>query len=342
MGKPGEFTRTEILSQPQVWVETLKMLPAQSLLEFYRGGHFDSVLFTGCGSTYYLSLAVSALFQALTGIPSQGLPASEIWLYPASAYSCQGRQLLVAISRSGETTETLRAVEAFKGRGHGAVITFTCYPEAALAKLGALNVAFPPAQEQSVAQTRAFSSLYLAAVVFAAISAGRDDLHKQMAQLPEVCDRLLTQYASLAHDLGSDPRFDRFYFLGGGARYGLASEVSLKMKEMGLSHSEPFHFMEFRHGPMSMVTDTTLLVGFLSESNASQERAVLSEMQARGANLFSLGERDADVAFRSGLDEVVRDVLYLPIVQLVALEHSLSKGLNPDQPHNLDAVVRLL
>ncbi len=341
MGNAGEFTRVEILSQPQVWAETLDSLDTRSMREFYRKGHFESVLFIGCGSTYYLSLAASAVFQNLTGVPSRGLPSSEIWLYPESAYASQGRHLLIAVSRSGETTETVQAVEAFKDRGGGAVITFTCYSQSTLAKRGEINVVLPAAQEQSVAQTRAFSSLLLAATACAAASAGRDDLLAQMSRLPEVCDQLLTRYASLARELGTDPQFDRFYFLGSGVRYGLAAEIGLKMKEMSLSHSEPFHFMEFRHGPMSMVTDTSLIVGLLSERETGHETTVMNEMQARGARIFSLGDKDANVVFESAVDEAVRDVLYLPVAQLMAFEHSLSKGLNPDQPHNLSAVVRL-
>jgi glucosamine--fructose-6-phosphate aminotransferase (isomerizing) len=311
------------------------------MAEFYRKTSFDSVLFTGCGSTYYLSLAASAVFQNLTGIPSRGLPASEIWLYPESACVPQRRHLLVVISRSGETTETVRAAQAFKDRDQGTAITFTCYPDSVLSKQGDLNIVLPAAQEQSVAQTRAFSSLFLATTAFAAACAGRDDLLSQMVRLPEACDRLLVHYAPLAHDLGADAGFDRFYFLGSGARYGLAAEISLKMKEMSLSHSEPFHFMEFRHGPMSMVTDTSMIMGLLSDSQLSHETAVLDEMQARGAKIVSLAETDASVTLGSGVDEAIRDVLYLPAAQLIAFEHSLSKGLNPDQPHNLSAVIRL-
>ena len=113
------------------------------------------------------------------------------------------------------------------------------------------------------------------------------------------------------------------------------------MKEMSLSHSEPFHFMEFRHGPMSMVTPSTLLVGMLSEHNRPYEQAVLDEMAQRGARLLVMAESGAEVEFHSGVDEAVRNVLYLPMGQLVAFERSLSKSFNPDRPHNLDAVVRL-
>jgi glucosamine--fructose-6-phosphate aminotransferase (isomerizing) len=113
------------------------------------------------------------------------------------------------------------------------------------------------------------------------------------------------------------------------------------MKEMSLSHSEPFHFMEFRHGPMSMVDENTLLIGLLSESNYSHEAAVLNEMQALGASVFGLSESQSDVKFQSHVEEVIRNVLYLPVIQVLAFVHSLSKGLDPDKPQNLEAVIKL-
>jgi glucosamine--fructose-6-phosphate aminotransferase (isomerizing) len=113
------------------------------------------------------------------------------------------------------------------------------------------------------------------------------------------------------------------------------------MKEMSLSHSEPFHFMEFRHGPQSMVTPDTLMVGLVSSTNQTSERAVLDEMHQRGAHLLSLGEQDTEVAFSSGISESIRNVLYLPIAQWMAYERAMVRGLDPDRPHNLEAVVRL-
>jgi glucosamine--fructose-6-phosphate aminotransferase (isomerizing) len=141
--------------------------------------------------------------------------------------------------------------------------------------------------------------------------------------------------------LGRDGRLDRFYFLGSGARYGLAAELSLKMKEMSLSHSEPFHCLEFRHGPKSMVTPNTLIVGLLSETHRAREQAVLEDMQAMGAQVLTLGERDCAVSFDSGITEPARNLLYLPVGQRLAFERSLFNGLNPDRPHNLEAVVTL-
>lgn len=343
MTQHGEYTRSEIFSQPEAWTEALALLrgEAEDLRHFYQQGHYDRVLFTGCGSTYYLSLAAAALFQELGVGEARAVPASEIWLNPKSAYGAKGRSLLIPVSRSGETTETLRAVDSFLGRGHGDVLTLSCYGERDLASMGALNLVLPSGQEQSIAQTRAYTVLYLGVTALAALWSGQDHLLDAMNLLPNAAARILEQYTALAERLGRDPELERFYFLGSGTRYGLAAEFSLKMKEMSLSHSEPFHFLEFRHGPQSMVNEHTLMVGLVSEANRAAESTVLSEMRQRGAQVLSLGENDADVSFKSGAPEAVRSALYLPIGQLMAFERALSRGLDPDTPNNLAAVVRL-
>jgi glucosamine--fructose-6-phosphate aminotransferase (isomerizing) len=343
MALPGHHTEQEILSQPEAWAATLAAVLDQAgpARDLYPRGQYDSVLFTGCGSTYYLALAAAAALQELTGVLSRGLPASEIWLRPRTVAPTGRRTLLVAVSRSGETTETLRACETFRAHTLGDVLTLSCYPGRPLTSLGTLNLLFPAGQEESVAQTRAFTTLYLATVAVAALWAGRDDLLAELACLPAAGRRLLERYRSLADSLGDDPTLDRFYFLGSGPRYGLACELSLKMKEMSLSHSEPFHFMEFRHGPISMVTPGTLIVALLSGSSRPQEAAVLDDVRARGARVLAMGEVEADVPFAAGLSEAASDVLYLPVGQLLAFARARSRGLDPDRPHNLTAVVRL-
>jgi glucosamine--fructose-6-phosphate aminotransferase (isomerizing) len=339
----GQFTYQEIIAQPAAWQNALDVTGAHAAALKALSENADQVIFTGCGSTYYLSLAAAALFQELTGKSARGVPGSELLLNPAT---CQvGRTvsspLLVAVSRSGTTTETIRATEAFKASGRGPVVVISNYPDTPLAKLGDITLILPAGQEESVAQTRSFAAMYVAATALAAIAAGRDDLLAAMPGLPAAGERLLAQYAGQSQQIGENLAFDRFYFLGSGGRYGLACEVNLKMKEMTLTHSEPFHFLEFRHGPMSMVTPGTVIAGLLSEKNAAHEAAVLGEMRAKGATILSLGESAADVAFASGLPEAVRGVLYLPVLQLTAYYRSLAKGLNPDRPANLTAVVTL-
>jgi len=345
--QPGAFTRQEIESQPAVWAAALQSLEAQApaLAELWGAGEFARVVFTGCGSTYYLSVAAAAVLQEVTGIPAQGLPASEIWLNPAAIPAREGRVLLVAVSRSGETTETLRACETFRCSGRGPILTLSCYPGRALPRLGDLNLLFPEAQEESIAQTRAFTTLYLATVALAALWGGRTALTAELRHLPAVLQRLFDLHAGMLQQLGADLSLDRFYFLGSGVRYGLACELSLKMKEMTLSHSEPFHCMEFRHGPKSMIAPTALVVALIASQRHADDAAVVAEMAAMGGRILAFGEQSAgwnlDIAFASGVGELAQSLLYVPLGQWVALARSLAKGLDPDRPNNLDAVVVL-
>ncbi len=337
----GVHTRSEILSQPDAWKQALKVTEqARQQLEPLLRSDYEQVLFTGCGSTYYLSLSAAALFQELTGRLTRAVPGGELLLNSAVTLG-QGSTLLVAISRSGSTTETVRVVEEFKRQKRGPVAVITNYGDQPLAKLADVALVIEKGQEESVAQTRSFASMFVTATALAAQAAKDESLLHVMAELPNVGRKLLADHESLARQFGGNLALDRFYFLGSGIRYGLACEVNLKMKEMTLTHSEPFHFLEFRHGPMSMVTESTLVVGLLSEKNFTHETAVLDEMAAKGAQVLSLAESGASVSFGSGILESVRGVLYLPILQLMAYYRSMAKGLNPDRPNNLEAVVKL-
>lgn len=294
-------TYREIKSQPEAWKQALDVVNASSLPPHAQD--YDQVVFTGCGSTYYLSLAAAALYQELTGCSAHAVPGGELLLNQKASIGWNGKQpdtvlhtipnsektLLVAISRSGTTTETLKAVEKFKADRLGDVVVMSNYDEA-LSRLADVNIVISKGQEESVAQTRSFASMYVAATGFAARMAGRSDLLDNMSSLPETGERLMRDYEPVARQIGEDLDFDRFYFLGSGIRYGLACEVNLKMKEMTLTHSEPFHFLEFRHGPMSMVNDKAVVVGLLSESNRSHEEAVLNEMQSLGGKIVALAE----------------------------------------------------
>jgi glucosamine--fructose-6-phosphate aminotransferase (isomerizing) len=337
------ITYQEIIGQPAAWQQAIEVVEAQTqaLSDLWNSGKHDGILFSGCGSTYYLSLAGASLFRAVTGKPAWGVPSGELLMYPDVHYLPGAKNLLFAISRSAETSETILAVERFRRDGRGASISVSNYADRPLSDTGAVNLIIPAGQEVSVAQTKSFASMYVATVAAACVMAGRQDLLAAMHHLPEVGQRLLDSYEALARGWGENLALDRFYFLGSGLRYGLASELSLKMKEMTLSHSEPFHFLEFRHGPKSMVTESALVIGFLSEQNRKPEADVLAEMRKLGGNVLSLSESEADVNFTSGIPEVVRNVLYLPVLQLMAYYRSLAKGLNPDHPNNLDSVVKL-
>jgi glutamine---fructose-6-phosphate transaminase (isomerizing) len=347
---PGHHTLREILSQTAAWEDAIATVRARqdALRELWARHRYADVLVTGCGSPYYLSLMLAPLIQQQLGVRARMFPASELLLFPETVTPPDGVPLLITISRSGRTTEVIRATAAYRAAVPALpILAIGCEPETPLVKQADVALVVTKAQEQSVVQTGSLSAMTVTAQAAVAALARNGEVDA-MEVLPALGERLITTQHHLARQLGSDPRYERFYFLGSGLQYGMANEANLKMKEMSLSVSEAFHFLEFRHGPMSMVNDQTLVVGMLSERARDYELAVLREMRAQGAQTLVLADRpvpaeaaDFQVNFESGLPETVRSVLYLPVVQLLGYYKAVARGLNPDQPHNLTAVVEL-
>lgn len=351
MKEKGEHTYAEIVSQPEAWQQALERAAEATgaLRQLWQRSGARQLLFTGCGSTYYLSLAAAALAREC-GLAARAMPASEIWLFPQMLAVDVRETLLVAVSRSGATTESVRAVESFRQAGGRAAITVGCYPDEALPQACDLTVAIPKGQEISVAQTRSFASMLVACQVLVAALADDDRAAERLVGLPEHGTRLLSGYADLAAQLGTDMSLQRFFFLGNGPRYGLACETMLKMKEMSLSYSEAFHFLEFRHGPKSVVDEHSLVIGLMSDRVLPHEAPVLRDMQRLGARTLALvsddlatlvGDANWSVRLSSDLGERERLVLFLPVLQLLAFRRAIANGQDPDNPHNLTQVVTL-
>jgi glucosamine--fructose-6-phosphate aminotransferase (isomerizing) len=256
--------------------------------------------------------------------------------------------MLGVISRSGETTETIEAVSVFRERTGGRVLAITCDSHSALAKAADIVLAADFAQERSVAQTRSFSSMLVLVQALAGHLAGQD-IQTLLSPLPEICDRLLYEYHDLSRQRGEAENIDRFFFLGAGYQYGIACEAMLKMKEMSLSYSEAFHPLEFRHGPMSMVDEHTLVVGLISDEAQQQEMAVLDHMRRLGGDILAMADFAGNefntlgevIRLQSGLPPWARSALYLPNLQLMAYYRAMARGQDPDQPYNLAAVIKI-
>lgn len=347
MENRGHYTYQEIKEQASAWEEAwLKFQSGQGEVhESWNRTGVRRVLFTGCGSTYYLSLSAAALFQAQTGVPSQAVPGSELVLFTEKVLHDAANTLLVTISRSGMTTETLLAQQIFREHGGRVNWCITCYPHSSLAEEADLVLAVEAGQERSIAQTKSFASMLFLAQLMAATLGGQDTLPAQ--SLPAAGNRLLESSEALMADLGRRLDFDHLVFLGSNHQYGVASEAMLKMTEMSLSFSSAFHFLEYRHGPMSLVTEKSLISGLLSSQGFAGEQQVLKEMKDLGATTLALNpssmpaDASRQLALPYDVPDWTRPVLYLPPLQLLAYYRAIAKGMDPDNPRNLSAVISL-
>ena len=343
----GHYTYSEIISQGKTWGKTLQSAMAQleQVSPWLQLPHGE-VIFTGCGSTHFLSLSSARHWVELTNTLARGIPSSELWLYPSSTFSGV-EPLLVAVSRSGETTETINAIKTYKAQFNQEPLIISCYPESCMVKDSYFSLISSEAHEVSVAQTRSFSSMFILSQALAGYAANNQAYLAELNCLPSRADVLIEKYEPLVKTIAEDINLNHFVFLGSGLYYGLAHEVMLKLKEMSISVTEASNFMEFRHGPMSMVTNRTLVIGLLSDRCKSSENKVLQDMKGLGATTMALAEDgngiDADyvIELESGISELARGALFLPLLQLLSYYHALEKGLDPDQPTNLKAVVHL-
>lgn len=341
------YTYKEIMSQANVWEATLAYLQSyQGEICSWLKEPREIVYFTGCGSTYYLSLHAAAVWQALTGTIARGIPASELWLAP-ELYLTRAPSLLVTVSRSAITTETLRALKVYMKLAGDNSVAITCYSDRELTKATTHALVAADAAEQSVVQTRSFTSMTIMAHFLAGIAANRLDILEELASLPEITRQLIPNYEHVLERVGCNLGFEHFIFLGSGANYGIACEGMLKLKEMTLSNSEAFHFLEFRHGPKSILNSKVVVIGLLSDTMRQEEVAVLAEIQKLGAYVIAITESGDDlpaneiIALRSGVGELSRGIIALPLMQLFAYYRALEKGLDPDHPLNLTSVVDL-
>ena len=332
------------MSQPDVWVDALAAFnPQDRLLQSWlESGAFDHVIVTGCGSTHYLALTAARLLRH-AGRHALACPASELLLHLKSICIPGNRYSLLCISRSGTTTETVRAQQQFKAKVGGPLLTVTCNSDSPLAIAADLAIAIDAAQEESVAQTRSFTSMLVVIQQLAAMIAGQDVAASRA--LPAFCRLLLDRYGDLARSLGEDSAIQKFFFLGSDALYGIACEAMLKMKEMSLAYSEAYHTLEFRHGPMSMVGEDSLVIGLISPESAKQEIRVLDEMAEMGARVLAIRQTYTEnhqcIRLPVDLPPWSIPVVCLPALQLLAFHRAIHNGCDPDKPQNLSAVISL-
>lgn len=347
----GAYTLAEILSQAECWARCLGQLESGEIVGEIerRFGNAPEWIFVGCGSSYYLGLSAAASWTAITGKRARTVPASELLFFPDSVLAGATEFVPVLISRSGLTSEVVRAAQFFNER-KVPTLAVTCAAGQKLASMATVSLLLPEADEQSMVMTRSVTSMLLGLEYAAAALARRRDLLESLRSLPTVTEKVLEDLPIRVREFVSQHQFSHYVFLGQGPYYGLACESALKVMEMSRSYAQAFHTLEFRHGPKATVGGETLITFLLSEANYEAEVEVLKEMKALGAVTLVVGKEiddraraDADliVELACSLPEPTCLPAFLPASQLLGFYTALQKGLDPDRPANLSRVVLL-
>jgi glucosamine--fructose-6-phosphate aminotransferase (isomerizing) len=347
----GQHTLNEILSQPQCWNKCLAQLASSTELQAAAQLARPQAewIFAGCGSSYYLSQAAASTFNYL-GLAARAVPAGDLLLYPTLTLQAGRNYVPVVISRSGLTSEAVRAAQMLEKDRNLRTIAITCADGQPLELACSVTLKLLDADEQSTVMTRTFTSMLLGLQYLAATVSNNDAFRRALAELPQQVEPLLTDIPQRLRLFAESRHFSDFVFLAQGPLFGIASECMLKVTESSCSYAQVFHSLEFRHGPKSIAAPEMLIAFLMSETSYDTEVELLQEMKALGATTMvianrvdSRAQRASDFSIELGLEspEYVRPAAFTIWGQLFGAYYGLKKGLNPDAPKNLTRVVEL-
>jgi len=340
----GQITWSELISQPDAWDSLLERLGAGHDLPAVSLDAFDEALIVGSGTSYYLALAVADWIGRRHSIAVRAVPSCEIMLDAHQVKLAPGRKrLVIAVSRSGESSELVMAVEALQKAGAYA-LGVSCAAGSSLLQMADLPFLIGEGFEDGLVMLRSFTGMLLALQYLF----GSADDRAALRTLPAAGRDLLANQAESLRALALREPFDRLVSLASGANYPLALEASLKAQEMAIVTSEAYHSLEYRHGPKATADGTTLLTLF-ALSDAGLGLSLARDMKALGVTLLVVGPdaaRYAEIAdlvvpAPAALDDGQASVISLMPLQILAYETAMRRGKNPDAPEKLNKVVIL-
>ena len=333
----------EIQNQPNAWAASLNLVKARAdrLLELAQG--VDEVVLTGCGSGLNAAVAIAPTFQHFTGIRARAVPAAEIVFFPETVFVEKSRYLVISLSRSGSTTETVRAQDVANSRGMQ-TLAITCYPDSPLARQGNQALVLEAANEASVTTTQSLTSMILCGQAISAIVSKNAEYLGQLEQLPQLGQAMMDRHHNLGRRIAENETLTRFGFVASGSLRGLARESQLKVKEMTLLPSDSYPLLDYRHGPKSTVDEHALITVLASDRTRTVEGEFLAEMKGLNGKLLVVCDKaDAETKsyadyvaeVNSGLPDFARDILYMPSIHFLAYYKSLALGQSPSSPAKL-------
>lgn len=351
MKKNGELTYPEIYGQPASFLAIQKTMDeiCGTLKEVFRSGKkYGELIFTGCGTSLYLAQAAASAFAECCRIPAKAVPCSELYFFPET-YIKDENVLILPITRKSYTTEVRMAIDKVRTYPNVTTLSITC--DADSRDYNDYMILSPDSDEKSVIMTRSFTSMVFLAVIVAYYAGGMEEKLQKLENYSQVAEKVLKEQDALAKQIVTEhPELNLFITLGQGVYYGIANECMNKMKEMGLSNSEGYYDLEYRHGPMSLVDDKTLIVCLSHRVSRKEDVALMEQMKSYGATVAvlgaELGEDFRDCAdYTYSLEEGWSELEYAPIIgyigQLLGYYNAEKKDLDCDTPRNLSQAIVL-
>ena len=354
LGPYQHYMQKEIFEQPRAIGDTLANIAAFGPELFaadpkdWKG--FDQILILACGTSYYSACVAKYWLEDIAGIPTQVEIASE---YRYRTTVPNPKTLIVVVSQSGETADTLAALRHAKALGHRYTLAICNVASSAMVRETDWHFLTKAGAEIGVASTKAFTTqllaLYLLTVSLAKragkISPEKEkELLRELRHLPKALHAVLALEPQIIAWSEAFAKCENALFLGRGLHYPIALEGALKLKEISYIHAEAYPAGELKHGPLALVTDKMPVVTVAPKDDLLEKlKSNMQEVKARGGKLYVFADHDTEIVNSDGINVIrlpehygnLSPILHVVPLQLLAYHTACARGTDVDKPRNL-------
>jgi glucosamine--fructose-6-phosphate aminotransferase (isomerizing) len=355
LGPYRHYMQKEIFEQPRAISDTLEGVLGFSPDLFGKKASdifndIDAIQILACGTSYYAGMTAKYWLEAIAGIPTQVEIASEYrYRQPAS----NPRALVVVISQSGETADTMAALKYAKELGHKHSLAICNVATSAMVRETSLAYLTRAGVEIGVASTKAFTTQLAALFLFTLtlaqlrgrLSSEQAATHlKNLRHLPVALTSVLALEPQIIAWADAFAKKENTLFLGRGLHYPIALEGALKLKEISYIHAEAYPAGELKHGPLALVTEDMPVVTVApNDALIEKLKSNMQEVRARGGQLYVFADADSRIASSEGIHVIrlpehyglLSPILHVVPLQLLAYHTALARGTDVDKPRNL-------
>jgi len=354
LGPYQHYMQKEIFEQPRAIGDTLANIASfgpqlfEANPEDWKG--FDQVLILACGTSYYSACVAKYWLEDIAGIPTQVEIASE---YRYRTTVPNPKTLIVVVSQSGETADTLAALRHAKALGHRYTLAICNVASSAMVRETDWHFLTKAGAEIGVASTKAFTTQLLALYLLAVSLAKRSgkispekekELLRELRHLPKALHAVLALEPQIIAWSEAFAKCENALFLGRGLHYPIALEGALKLKEISYIHAEAYPAGELKHGPLALVTDKMPVVTVAPKDDLLEKlKSNMQEVKARGGKLYVFADHDTEIVNSDGINVIrlpehygkLSPILHVVPLQLLAYHTACARGTDVDKPRNL-------
>ena len=354
LGPYQHYMQKEIFEQPRAIGDTLANI-TQFGPELFGAkpadwNTFDQILILACGTSYYSACVAKYWLEEIAGIPTQVEIASE---YRYRKTVSLPNTLVIVVSQSGETADTLAALRHAKSLGHRFTLAICNVASSAMVRETDWHFLTKAGTEIGVASTKAFTTQLLALYILTLSIAKRagkfnsdqeKKLLRELRHLPKALHSVLALEPQIIAWSEAFAKCENALFLGRGMHYPIALEGALKLKEISYIHAEAYPAGELKHGPLALVTDKMPVVTVAPKDELLEKlKSNMQEVKARGGMLYVFADHDTDIVNSDGINVIrlpehygnLSPILHVVPLQLLAYHTACARGTDVDKPRNL-------